>query len=224
MSFLGSRKGEPLFVVQSGVVAWEDPQPIVDWRWTTVSVVSRSLSVAIALLWTLVASRPRRFDRVLRFYIAPMSPSMTAAQKRRLITGLKTGPSGFSETNLSIVDNHACVTSVLSDPSAVDSGCLTMYRRCALVELEESAVSRAEPLKSVCRTAADLGGTGICTLLNIVESSAVLRVLELESHAAIQLVGPSEVCNPAIQCLADRSIRQFHDVRTLPEEIANLRK
>ena len=27
MSFLANREGQPLFVVQSGIVTWEDPEP-----------------------------------------------------------------------------------------------------------------------------------------------------------------------------------------------------
>jgi hypothetical protein len=224
MSFLGSRKGEPLFVVQSGVVAWEDPQPIADWRWKTISFVSRTLSVAMGLLWPLVESRPQRFDRVLRFYIAPIPAAATASQRRRLIKELTTDPLGFSETSLSIGEENICVTSVLNDPSIVVPDYLTAYRHCALLECESSGVSGVERLQSMCATVGDLGGAAICTLLSNVRSLVVLRVVESESHAVIQVIGPSEAGDAAIRCLADRGIRQFHDVRTLPEEIANLRK
>ena len=129
---------------------------------------------------------------------------MTGAQKRRLMTGLKTDPTGFAETSLSMADTHACVTSMLSDPTAVDSRALTEYRRCALVELEYSALSGANPLQEACKTLADLGAPGIGMLLDGAGSSAVLRVLELESHAVIQLIGASEISDSAIRCLFDR--------------------
>jgi hypothetical protein len=224
MSSLGNRKGQLLFVVESGIATWEDPEPIADWRWTTVSIVSRTLSAAIALLWAVVASRPQRFNRVVRLCLAPISPSMTAAQKRRLVTALKIDPPGFTETTLCIADTHACVTSMLSNPSAVDSGSLSEYRSCALVEFEGSALSGAVPLQEACSTIADLGGPGIGTLLDRAGRSAVLRVLELESHAAIQLIGASEVSDSAVRCLVDRGIRRFHDIRALPQEIASLRE
>jgi hypothetical protein len=224
MSSLANREGRPLFVVQSGIVTWEDPEPIADRRRKTVSIVSRTLPVAIALLWAVVASRPQRIDRVFRLYLAPISPSITSAQKRRLVTELKADPPGFAETTLSIADTHACVTSTLSDPSAVDSGFLTAYRRCALVELADSPLPGAELFQEACGTIADLGGAGIATLLASAESSAVLRVLELDSFAVIQLIGASEVVDSAIRRLVDRGIRRFHDVRTLPQEIASLRE
>src|ERR1700676_5327328 len=107
MSSLANRKGRPFFVVQTGIVTWEDPEPIADWRRKTVSIVSRTLPTAIALLWAVVASRPQRMNRVFRFYLAPIVPSMTASQKRRLVTVLKTDPPGFADTTLRITDTHA---------------------------------------------------------------------------------------------------------------------
>ena len=221
MSSLANSRGRPFFIVQSGIVTWEDPEPVADWKRKTVSVVSKTLPVAIALLWALVASRPERVDRVFRLCLAPISPSM---QKRRLVTELKTDPPGFAETTLCVADTHACVTSTLCDPSAVDPGFLTAYRHCALVELADSPLPGAELLQRACRTITDLGAAGIGALLSSAESSAVLRVLELESYAVVQLIGVSEVIDPAIRCLVERGIRRFQDVRALPYEIAGLRE
>ena len=223
-SSLASSKGRPFFVVQSGIVTWEDPEPIADWRRKTVSIVSRTLPVAIALLWAVVASRPQRISRIFRLYLAPISPSTTSVQKRRLVTELKADPPGFAETILSIADTHACVTSTLIDPSAVDSGFLTAYRRCALVELADSPLPGAVSLQEACRTIADLGGAGIGKLLASAESTAILRVLELDTYAVIQLIGASEVVDSSTRCLVDQGIRRFHDVRTLAQEISSLRE
>lgn len=222
MSSLANSRGRPFFFVQSGIVTWEDPEPIADWRRKTVSIACGTLPVAIALLWAIVASRPQRISRVYRLYFAPISPSMTATQKRRSLTELKTDPPGFAETTLSIADAHACVASMLSDPSAVDPSFLTEYRRCALVELADSALHGAESLHDACRTIIDLAA-GIGTLLASADS-AVLRVIELESYAVVQLIGASEVIDPAIGCLVHQGVRRFQDIRTLPHEIASLRE
>jgi hypothetical protein len=120
-----------------------------------------------------------------------------------------------------LADTHVCITSTLSDPSAVDPGSLTSYRHSALVEVEDAAFER---LQAVCATLTDLGGLGISTLLNDAGSPAVLRALELETHSVIQLIGASDVTDLAVRCLADRHIRQVNDIRTLPQEIAGLRR
>jgi hypothetical protein len=41
MSSLDRSKCQAFFVVQSGIVAWEHPNPIVDWKWKTLSVVTK---------------------------------------------------------------------------------------------------------------------------------------------------------------------------------------
>lgn len=45
MSSLVRPETQSLFVVQSGVVAREDPEPIADWRWKTLSVCAARLSL-----------------------------------------------------------------------------------------------------------------------------------------------------------------------------------
>lgn len=213
---------QALFFVQSGIVACEDLQPIADSRWQTVSVVSANLSTVIPLLWALVDSKPPRVTRVLRVSVGSMEAhSMTESQKRRLFAQLGKDPPGFSETTLHLADTHVCITSTLRDPSAVDPGYLTAYRHCALVEIEDSTVER---LQAVCATLNDLGGSGISALLNGAGSSAVLRALELDTHSVIQLIGASDVSDLAVRYLADRHIRQINDIRTLPHEIAGLRR
>jgi hypothetical protein len=56
---------------------------------------------------------------------------------------LSVNPSGFSDTMLNFTSEDACVTSILSDPTAVDPNYLTKYRQCALVEVDERTRSAA---------------------------------------------------------------------------------
>jgi len=149
---------------------------------------------------------------------------MTNAQKRRLVTQLKADPPGFSETTLTIADTHACVTSVLRDPSVVDTGFLTAYRRCALVEMDDATQHNTGLLRDGCPTISDLGNSGIATLLDENDGLAILRLLDFESYSVVQLIGPPAVEDPATQCLLRQGVRQFHDIGTLSQEIAGLRE
>jgi hypothetical protein len=223
MSSSETRKGGSMFVVQSGLAAWEDPETVADWKGKTVSIVCAKRSVAVALLWLVVASRPRRLTHVFRFYLAPLLPSMMQMQKRRLLTELKADPPGFRGTTLATAESHVCVTSALSDPSAVDPDFLTAYPRCALIETDESGLS-SDSFRIACTTISELGSSGIGKLLQARSGSAVLRVLDLESYAVIQLIGPPEVCDLAVQCLSERGIERFHNIRSLPQVIASLRE
>jgi hypothetical protein len=222
MSSSGCDKNHAFFLVQSGIVLWEEPRPVVGWKWKTLSVVSKRLSIAIDLLWAIVASRPERFGGVYRFCVSPMPAWWTASQKRRAVANLSLNPSGFSETVLNIASEHACVTSALCNATAVDPNYLTAYRQCALLEVDESTRSAAEFLGEACKTVADLGTSGVEYLLGSTGAVAVLRVLERESHVALQLIGTAEVSDAAIHRLAETGIRRCHDMSGLPQEIANL--
>jgi hypothetical protein len=224
MSSLDRNKSQAFFVVQSGIVAWEGLEPIADWKWKTLSVVAKQLSVVVALLWDIVASRPQRFGRVLRYSLRPIPSFVTESQKRRWMAQLTVDRPGFSEPIAHITATQACITSVLREPSAVEPDSLTAYRYCALVEFDDRISSVAELLQGVCTNIRDLSGSGIATLLRSAASVAVLRVLDRETYAVLQVIGPSEVSDRAVQCLAERGVRQFHDIRALPKEIANLRK
>jgi hypothetical protein len=110
----------------------------------------------------------------------------------------------------------------LSDPTSVDPNYLTAYRRCALVEGDESTHSAAAGLGEACKSLTDLGASGVERVLGSTGGVAVLRVLELESHVAVQLIGPCDVSDAATRCLAETGARRFHDLGALPQEIANL--
>jgi hypothetical protein len=168
-------RNHAFFLVQSGIVLWEEPRPVIGWTWKTVSVVSKRLSLAIDLLWAMVASRPGRFGGVYRFCVSPL-PEMTPSQKRRAVAQLSVSPAGFSETVLNIASEHACVTSALSDPTAVDPNYLTTYRHCALVEVDESTLSAPVSLGEACKSLTDLGAAGVERLLGGTGGVAVLRV------------------------------------------------
>jgi hypothetical protein len=222
MSSSSRDKNHAFFLVQSGIVLWEEPRPVVGWTWKTVSVVSKRSSVAIDLLWAMVASRPGRFGGVYRFCVSPLPAWMTSSQKRRAVAQLSVSPPGFSETVLNIAAEHACVTSALSDPTAVDPNHLTTYRRCALIEVDESTRCAPVSFGEACKSVTELGASGVERLLGGTGGVAVLRVLERGSHVAVQLIGPSEVSNAATRRLAEIGVRRFHDTAALPHEIANL--
>ena len=99
---------------------------------------------------------------------------------------------GFSETTVHITPTQACVTSVLRKPSSVHQDCLTAYRYCALVEFDDRISSVGELLQGVSPNIRDLSGSGIAALLRSVASVAVLRVLDQETYAVLQLISSSD--------------------------------
>ena len=214
------RPEQSLFLVHSGIVAWEAPRPIADWKWKTVSVVSKELSTAAPLLWEIMASRPSQLKHVLRLSLHPFPASMTASQKRRIATKLNKDPPGFASTRTTMADEQACSISVLNEPAAVDPETLTAYRRCAIVAVESCSMAA---VRRICSTTIDLDGSSIHTLIDQLGTAALSRVLDLPTCAVVQLFGSSETSDLAVQCLIANGVKRLHDMRTLPQELLALR-
>lgn len=212
-----------LFVVQSGVVAWEDPEPILDWRWKTVSVCAARLSLLVTAFWAIVTSRPPSLPSVFRFHTGSVPTGASIAHRRQFMNALRKDAPGFGATHVATADSHVCVASRLVEPAHVDLNYLSSYRSSLLVEADSSVASSADLCQAFCAAATDLGGAGIARLLDRTTGLAVVRVVEQTSHAAIQLIGSPDTSVRAAHALTDLGVRRLHDVRTLPMEIARLR-
>lgn len=208
-------------IVQSGIVAWEDPVPVADWRYKTVTLIGLSLSIVATILLGFIASRPCALRRIFRVLFAPIPPSATEGQVRGFLAQLAADPPGFLGTNVTVVDDVCCVVSELREPGAMDVEFLTDYRHCALVGTAN--IRSAPDLGEVVRRGvSDLGGCGLVGLLQAGETAAVIRVLDLDSHAAFQVMGPSQICDEAVRFFDGKQIRRVHDVRRISEEIRRL--
>jgi hypothetical protein len=224
MSSLVSSQTQSLFVVQSGIVAWEDPEPIADWRWKTVSVGTAQLSLLGPVIWAIVSSRPSSLRSVFRFHTSPTPVNVGVMLTRRLVESLRKDAPGLGGTYVTSVGDRICVASELIDAASVDLNYLSAYRSSILLQTDSTIGSPADLCKALCGAVVDLGGAGIARLLDCSVTLAALRIVEHESHAVVQLVGSFETTMRAVQTLIERGVRQIHDVRTLSTEIARLRR
>lgn len=215
---------EPLFVVQSGIVAWEDPMPIVDWHSKTVTLCAPQMSMLVSLLWVLVASRPSSLAQVFRVHLAEISGPHGPTQQRRLVTLLKKDPPGFTSTVSRLLKGRVCVVSKLDAPSSVDLQYLSSYRHTALVEVDADIESTDALCNLLWGKIGDLGGASICALRSLDFQCAIIRILEVGRCAVMQLVGSPDVADAGVRALLDARVRQAMDVRALPEEISRWRR
>lgn len=208
--------------MQSGVVAWEDREPVPDWHWKTVTVCAADLSILGALLAQIVALR-QPSHTFFRFYTSALRADRGAVQTRKLLSVLRQDPPGFSNTFAEIVEGRACVVSELTAPHDLDVGYLTAYREVGLLETGESNLKSSEQLsRALPGVVSDLGGEGIARLLAHPALTSVLRLLDRETHAAMQIMCSGETSTRIVEMLAQRNIRRVHDARTLPAEISRL--
>jgi hypothetical protein len=214
-------KPAAVLMVQSGIVAWEDPVPIPDWRYKTATLIACKLSLTAELLRELITSRSQTLGHLFRLLIVPKPPSATASQIRRFVTQITADPPGFAGTAATAVNDAYWVVSELRDASVMDAGFLTDYRRCALVGTV--LISYAADLSSaVGDEVLDLGGSGVAGLLKSDRLVAVIRTLDLGSHAVTQFVGSADVCGEVVQFFDEKQIRRIHDVHRIHDEIKRL--
>jgi hypothetical protein len=223
MSSLIRTEDRSFFVLQSGIVGWEDPRPMVDWQRKTVSIVSGDLVTSMSMLWPIIARRPSRFGRVLRISVAPIPNPMNELQKRRLKSQLMVAPPGFSDPTVEIGNDRACALSELVDSFAIEADFLTAYRSCLLVEFDDNGRSKSTLTGAVCQSIRDFGNDGIVSLLDNMDDLVALRILNLESHSVVQVIGPMEASDAAVSYLTEKGIRRIHDIRDIPQEIAKFR-
>ena len=222
MSFSEPPKTAILFIVQSGIVAWEEREPVVDWQWKTVSTVAGRLSFLTEIFQDLITSRPPALKNVLRVQAASLPADATRSQRRRLIKNLEGEVPGFTLLSVNVSGNQAFVFSELHDIPSVSLEYFGSYRRTILIETDADLHSLTAQCELVFESGSDFGGPGVARLLNGVGNLAILRALEKGSHAALQLVGSAESSNAAVSLLMERGLRRVDDSRTLHEEIGRL--
>jgi hypothetical protein len=222
MSSSAAPKVAAAFVVQSGVVAWEDPASITDWRFKTVTVVATRSSFVAKLLRDLVASPPLALQRIFRMLIVRRPPAATASQMRRFTAQLAADPPGFASTNTTVVGDVCCSISELQEINAVDVSFLTGYRHCALIGTRSSLSPTTDLCAMIGHEISEFGGSGLAKLLESGGAAAVIRVLETPPYSVVQLLGVPEFCDAVARFLEDHEVCRIHDVRRIFEEVRRL--
>lgn len=223
MSSSGARRSRTIFFyVQSGVVAFEEPEPLADWRWKTVTVCARELSRLVALLWNIVALRPPGLPNVFAVHIAPLPIGIGTVKKRQILEPLHRDPPGFRGTHVVVGGEHACVASALADHQKADVNRLTDYRRSILIEASGEATSDSV-VDLICEMVTAFDNDAIGALLDRRKEWGLLRILDRGTHAAVQVIGSAAVTEGAVRSLAAQRVHQLRDVRSLRTAIASLR-
>jgi hypothetical protein len=214
-------KPAPFFVVQSGVVAWEDPAPVADWTSKTITVCAPRLSSLSGILWTLARGQESEVVRVFRWHVGAIAPGLSQLQQRRLISSMEKDPSGFARTIVELGAATICMASELIQTGAVDLQYLSSYRTTAMLATLGDVESTAALCRSLCGAIGELGGGGLALLRTMSPTWRVLRVLELESHSVVQLICSLEAAESADRNLVEQGVRRVLDLKSVPDEVAS---
>ena len=212
------------FVVQSGVVAWEDTASIAEWNWKTITVCASNLTQLSSVVQRLVTLRSTPFRRFVRVQVGTISVESGLVAKRSALQSLQRDITGFGQSRVVTKKNQFCVSSELIDASIIDLDHLSSYRRVVLLEVDSKEVSLEKLCDYVSETFSEFSGTTLAKLLNRFPSIAASRIIDRNSYSVAQVIGPHAVSSQFVDMLLDSGVARIHDVRSLPEEIANLEK
>lgn len=212
-----AHRQEPFFVVQSGIVAWEETSPVSDWASKTVTVCAPRLALLENILWDLALTPDA--VRVFRWHVATVPAGSSRLQQRRMMSSMEVDPPGFSRTTVELRATTICMASELLEPSAVDLEYLSSYRTTALLATPWDVDSVSALCRTLCGKISELGSAGISALRAMSPTWTVLRVVELETHAVVQLIGSTEAAVSAERTLVEQGVRRVLDTTAVPSEI-----
>lgn len=222
MSFLENNANRIIFLVQSGVAAWEDVHPIVDWRWKTVSICARRIQPVMSMIWDGIGSAFSNSQSVFRFHASALPAGIGRVQQRRLMNSLRNDLPGFSDTLVEMIEGKICVASKLIETREVLADHLSAYRSTILLVTDGSIRSTADLCGAYCKISNNLGGHGIARFLEVPTTQAVVRVEDHDAYAVGQFIGSSQMSGRIAKALINHKASQVSDGTKIHLEISKL--
>lgn len=204
-------QGKPaVYVVQSGVVAWEDPEPISDWTCKTVTVCSSSATLLTALLKKVLSSEFLGRKSIFRCHLNAIPSPRNALQQRRLEVALRAAPPGFAEAVVAFGDTVAAAVAEASRVNDIELAYLSSYRQTLLVaagrEFASSTISEI-----LIGLIPPLNGRAISSLRTGRGSFIVFRAFEEENQFAFQIVCDSVTSDCVAKVLDELGVGRSKD-------------
>ena len=191
-SLSGKFQGQrAVYVVQSGVVAWEDPEPIADWTSKTVTVCAVDVALLTAMLKEVLGAEFIRRRSIFRCHLSALPSSQTAVQRRRLANALQADVPGFSGTVVRFHDAVALSVSGVKSVPEIELAYLSSYRQTFLVAMQEGGVTPVAISESLSDLSLPLDGKAIANVRSRHSTIVVIRALEEENQCVFQIV-----CDP----------------------------
>jgi hypothetical protein len=210
----------PFFLIQTGVAAWEDPKIIDDYSSKTISVCALDSSDVKGIMFSLLSTRPAALSYVTRCHIAPRLDWWSDFQLKRFAALLARDPPGFTKTSVQVMARGLLVVSELIRPELVNLDSISSYRWTILLMTDADAVSITKQHERLFGSITEFRSTGLAKLRERAPTWPVLRLIESETHTAVQMIGPSVACDRACLALKTAGVRQITDEQTVPNEIA----
>lgn len=196
-------------LVQSGVVAWESVVPVADWSTKTLSLVVRQLDVLSSLFRELLCCGIDGLKFAARLHVSALPAAVSAAQMQRILITLQKDPPGMRNTIVEAVGNtHAYVLSEIAQPQQVVLDYLTASRATVVV----ATANEGESLTLVRHASAAwkvFDANALRELRERLPGACLLRVVDTETHCALQVIGDSGLVSQVWNHVAGMGLRKI---------------
>lgn len=181
---------KPVYLYDSGIKPWEQTAAVNDIRFSTITVVHRSVSELFDLWFVLASAISQQLPRFLNWRTVGHSVEGSKVQELKLIKQLKSGLSNGDYLEKNGQSGVFSYVKQLRVPiSEFDLNTITQTRYTALLfvpEVEPSVSAIWDKLKG-----SDYGleARGIESLLIACNSLIICRLSESETHVGLQFIG-----------------------------------
>jgi hypothetical protein len=203
-------------LVQTGVVAWEGPIAYANWRCKTISVIARTLGTLSQALKTSLSD----VSSAVRVHVVTLPIDIAPTQRARIMKSLAADPPGMKNTVASISEGDvALVQSEIVDVDEVDLGYLSSYRS-SLVIVRPGGPDPGDISAAVSGSAFD--GEALGRILEVSAGAALLRVLDMETHAVLQVIGEGTLLGAVLKRIEKQGFRRLLQPSDVPGAISQL--
>lgn len=216
-------EGSAVYLVQSGIVAWEAPTAAPHQASRTVTICAPDIRVLSDLLSAMLAAGLVAGGRLFLWHVIHDPVWHNSVQKRRTLAGLRSDPPGFVGT---LVEDEPSAVSVCSVWSGVagrlDLDYLSSYRS-TLMLITDVQLDVATLLKRIHPLARPFDSAALIAFREALPFFMLVRVLDLETYGALQFMGGDSSVALVTQWLDTHGIRRV-DVREQVIEVMASRK
>jgi hypothetical protein len=213
-----------VYAVQSGVVAWDDPEPIANWTSKTVTVCAGDAALLTALLREVLDAEVVGRKSVFRCHVSTIPASQSAPQRRRLSDALHADPPGFVGTVVTFSDAVAVSVATASGVRDIELAYLSSYRQTFLIATEDVGITPAAISEILLSVSLPLDGKAISKLRIKYNTFVVIRALEEENQYVFQIICDPATSESITKLMAETGLHRVADRVTASQAIGAIPK
>jgi len=223
-SGLEPRDHEAVYLVQSGVVAWESPDPIADWTSKTVTVCAAEKTLLVTLLRKTLSAELGQRKFVWRCHVNAIPSSQGVVQRRRFGAALQADVPGFTGTIVKFGRDVAVSIAAAACIDDVELAYLSAYKQTVLIATRDESIRPAMIADLLMTMTLPIGGDAIAAIRKGWAMCSLIRVLEEENQCVFQVVGDVSTSASIARVLDEIGLSQVLDRVTASKAIGVIPK